>query len=83
MIDSNSMQIFVTAKPKSKKPSVMQIDATHFVIAVSEAPTDGKANEAIARALAKHLGVRRSDIVLTRGEKSKEKVFIVTKMGSN
>ena len=76
------MQIFVMAKPKSKKPSVVQVDLAHFVVAVSEAPTDGKANEAIARALAKHLGVRRSDIVLLRGEKSKEKVFVVSSAAS-
>ena len=72
------MQIFVTAKTKSKKPSVVQIDLTHFVVAVAEEPLDGKANEAIARALAKHLKVRRSDIVLVRGGKSKEKVFVVS-----
>ncbi len=72
------MQIFVTAKPKSKKPSIVQVDLTHFVIAVSEAPTDGKANEAIARALAKHLKIKRSDVILVRGGKSKEKVFVVS-----
>lgn len=71
------MQIFVRAKPKSKKPSVVQIDATHFVVAVQEVPTEGKANTAIVIALAEYLKIKRSDIILLRGEKSREKVFTI------
>lgn len=77
------MQIFVTAKTKSKKPGIEQLDLTHFVVSVIEEPRDGKANEAIARALAKHLLIKRSDIVLARGGKSKEKVFVVSGTASN
>lgn len=74
------MQIFATAKPRSKKAFVKQIDATHFVVAVSEAPQDGEANEAIGKALAKHLRIKKSDMVLLRGEKSKGKVFEVSQL---
>ena len=71
------MQIFVHANPRSKKPFVKQVDATHFVVAVSELPLDGKANHAIVIALAKHLKIKRSDVILLRGEKSREKVFSI------
>lgn len=71
------MKIFVKAKPKSKKPSVVQIDVTHFVVAVLEVPTDGKANHAICVALGKYLGIKRSDVLLVKGEKSREKVFSI------
>ncbi len=46
-----------------------------FVIAVKEPPKNGKANEAIAKALARHFGVARSRIRLASGFSSREKVF--------
>jgi len=71
------MKIFVTAKPRAKKSSLQQLDETHFMIAVKELPTDGKANIAIAKALAAHLGIPLSYIQLLSGQTSIKKVFVV------
>ncbi|OGE84166.1 MAG: hypothetical protein A3B23_01025 [Candidatus Colwellbacteria bacterium RIFCSPLOWO2_01_FULL_48_10] len=69
------MKIFVTAKAKAREERVEQIDETHFKIAVKEPPIDGKANSAIARALAGHLGIPRSTVFLKQGTSAREKVF--------
>ena len=72
------MRILVKTKPNSKKPGVQEVKEGEFVIAVREPATEGKANAAAARALAKHLGVPPSLVRLTRGAKSKTKTFTIT-----
>lgn len=85
------MKIFVKAKPGSKKEAIEQISPssstlwgekseTRFVIAVKEPPRDGRANEAIAKALARHFGVPRSRVRLVSGFSSKKKVFEIGKV---
>ena len=69
------MKIFVKAKPNSKNETVEQIDDVHFAVAVKEPPKNNRANEAIAKALAKHLGVAYSRIRLVSGFSSRQKVF--------
>ncbi len=71
------MKIFVSAQANSKREKVEQVDETHFKIAVLEPPKDGKANEAIAKALAERLGVARSRIRLDSGFSSRSKIFEV------
>ncbi len=44
------------------------------------APTDGQANEAVRKALAKRLGVAPSRVSIVRGEASREKVVEVEEM---
>ncbi len=69
------MKLFVTVKPKAKKKSVMKIDRTHYVVAVTVPPEAGKANSAVRDALAEFLDVPKSRMVLSSGEKSREKTF--------
>ncbi len=71
-------RVFVKAKPKSKEERVEKIDDTHFVISVKEPPVQGKANTAIAKALAEHFGVSASSVRLASGFASKEKIFELT-----
>ncbi len=71
------MKLFVTAKTNAKETTVVAHDATHFTVAVKSAPVDGKANTAIAKALARYLGRAPSCFVLRSGTKGKHKVFEV------
>lgn len=70
-------KIFVTAKPNSKHPSVKVMSPSHFVISVAEPPKDNKANKAIIKALAAHLGVPQSYIEIVHGYFSKNKIIEV------
>jgi len=68
------MKIFVTAKPKSKKVYVKEIDKENFVVAVKEVAEDGKANDAIIRALAEHLQIEPYQLRITSGHSARRKI---------
>jgi uncharacterized protein YggU (UPF0235/DUF167 family) len=53
-----------------------------LVVAVAAPAVDGKATEAVRRALAAALGVRRADVTLRLGATSRDKVFTVITAGA-
>ncbi|MFH1236025.1 MAG: DUF167 domain-containing protein [Parcubacteria group bacterium] len=69
------MKVFITAKAGAKEEKVEKIDDTHFRVWVKAPPEKGKANETIRGALAGHLDIPKSTIVLVSGKSSKRKVF--------
>ena len=71
------MLITVHAHPRSKQPRILERDPGVFDIYISEAPVDGKSNEAILRDLAGYLGVAPSKLVIKRGATSKVKYIQV------
>lgn len=69
------MKIFVKSKPGAREEKVEKVDDTHYTVSVKAPPERGKANQAIAKALAEHLGVHFVDVVLVSGATSRQKVF--------
>ena len=69
------MKIFVKVKPKAKTKKIERKTDGSFEVWVKEPPAEGRANEAVAKALAEFFGVGKSAMRLTRGKKSKQKVF--------
>lgn len=69
------MKIFVRAKPRSREERVEKVDDTHFTVWVKEAPQQGKANEAVIRALAEYLGIAPSRMNVVRGDTAKQKTI--------
>ena len=69
------MKITVKAKASSKKPGVVRVSDGEYTIAVRKPAKEGRANEAIRKALVEHLGVAPSRVALTAGARSKRKVF--------
>lgn len=61
-------------KPNSKTEEVIPAD-DGFVVRVKEAPTEGKANRAVIRLLAKHLGIPEAQLKISRGLTSRTKVI--------
>ncbi|MFO0702620.1 MAG: DUF167 domain-containing protein [Candidatus Andersenbacteria bacterium] len=72
------MKIFVRAKPSAKQASVTKLSENTYTVAVREPPVDGRANAAIARALAEHLGVAPSQVRLVAGASARQKLFEVS-----
>jgi uncharacterized protein len=70
-------RVFVTVKPRSSKERVERVDASHFIVAVHEPPDEGRANEAVIAALARHLGVPKSRVTIVSGHASRRKVMLV------
>lgn len=75
MYKIRKIKVDVIAHPNSKRPRVEKDLLGEIHVYVSEPPLEGKANNAIANALAKYFEVKRSEVILVSGEKSKNKVF--------
>lgn len=85
------MKIFVTVKPGAKqekinpvldrgafKGGVKSADGTHVTVWVRAAAHEGKANEAVAKALAEHFGVALSRVRIASGHTSRKKIVEIT-----
>jgi len=68
------VKIQVRVKPNSRTEEVSQ-EGDNFVVKVKEPPKEGKANQAVIRLLAKHLGLSQSRVKILSGFKSKNKVI--------
>lgn len=69
------MKISVIVHPNSKNPRVEKDLIGMIHVYVNAPPLEGKANKAVIESLAKFLKIKKSEIVLVQGEKSKKKVF--------
>jgi len=69
------MKIFVKAKPRAKNEKIEKIGEDCFKVSVKEPPEEGKANQAIVKALAEYFKVNQSTIKLVSGFSSKNKIF--------
>ncbi|HEY8372440.1 MAG TPA: DUF167 domain-containing protein [Pseudonocardiaceae bacterium] len=72
------MRIAVRVKPGARRTAVGGTWAgpsgEALVVAVAAPAVEGKANEAVRRALAEAFGVRRQDVVIVSGERGRDKV---------
>jgi hypothetical protein len=73
------MKIDIIAHPNSKKPRIEKDLLGTLHIYVNEPPLEGKANNSVREALAKYFEIRKSNVILVSGEKSKNKVFEIGK----
>jgi len=69
------MRVYITAKPSSKHEKIEKIDSTHYAVSVKEPPSEGKANNAIIKALAEYFAVPKSFVIIVSGQLSKQKVI--------
>jgi len=72
------MKIHVTAKPAAKENKIEEVGESEFRIFVTEPPIQGRANGAIIELLADHFGVSKSEVRLTSGFKSRQKIFEIS-----
>lgn len=66
--------ITVRVTPRASRARIVETEAG-LQVYVTVPPEDGKANAAVQKALAKHLGVAKSALRLIRGAKSRDKTF--------
>eukprot|EP00884_Botryococcus_braunii_P020457 jgi/Botrbrau1/7095/Bobra.0165s0117.1 len=78
----NGVSLTVRAKPGSKIRSISLSD-TAVEVSVDAPARDGEANEGIVEYLAEVLGVRKREISLSVGSKSRDKVLLVTGLSAN
>ena len=72
------MKISVKVKTSAKEDRVEKTGENAYRVLVKAKPVEGKANDAVARALAEHFGIPKSRVTLVVGQTSKQKVFEIT-----
>jgi uncharacterized protein len=76
-VGPRAITVRIKAKPHAREDAVLGVRAGELMVAVRAPAEKGKANEEIARVLAKSLGVPRDGVVLKSGGGTPHKVFIV------
>ncbi len=78
---AEGVELRVRAQPKAKRPGIAGVtegaDGPRLRVAVSAAPEDGRANRAVAGAIADLLDVAPSAVSLVAGATAREKTFRV------
>jgi len=73
----DGVQFGVRAQPKASRNAVVGAYGGRVKVAVTAAPTGGKANKAIENLVAEALGVRRSAVAVVAGHTSRDKTVRV------
>uniref|UniRef100_A0A6B2F495 Uncharacterized protein n=1 Tax=Bothriechis nubestris TaxID=1766655 RepID=A0A6B2F495_9SAUR len=71
---SGSVIISIHAKPGSKQNAITDLTTDAVSVAIAAPPSEGEANAELCRYLSKVLGIKKNDVVLEKGSKSREKV---------
>lgn len=71
--------IEVTVIPRSSHNQIVEQTADYIKIKLTATPTDGQANKALIKFLAKKFGVPQSHIEITHGLASKKKLVRIYK----
>jgi uncharacterized protein len=73
-------RIGVRLKPASSREKIVSVGAEEVCLAVTAAPVEGKANEAMIRLLARELDTPKSSIRILRGATSRSKLVEIAAM---
>lgn len=74
---SGGISIKINAKPGAKNNNITDISSDGVGVQINAPPTDGEANAELIKYLSKVLGLRKSDLSLDRGSRSRNKILIV------
>ncbi|XP_067874390.1 UPF0235 protein C15orf40 homolog [Heterodontus francisci] len=71
---SGAILVAIHAKPGAKQNAVTDVSEEAVAVAIAAPPSDGEANAELIRYLAKVLELKKSEVVLDKGCRSREKV---------
>ena len=75
---SEGVLLRVRVQPKASRNSVMVDETGRVRVALTAPPVDGAANTALLRFMARHLGLKRRQIQLHSGARSRDKSLLLT-----
>ncbi|XP_026869741.2 UPF0235 protein C15orf40 homolog [Electrophorus electricus] len=76
-IKDGEYAVAIHAKPGAKQNAVTDVTSEAVGVAIAAPPTDGEANAELVRYLSKVLSLKKSEVILDKGSKSREKVIKV------
>ncbi len=74
-LKNGRLRLAVKLTPRSKKQGLAGTQGGRLLIRLAAPPVDGKANAALVAYLAKLLGIRKTQVLLCSGEKSRQKIL--------
>ncbi|XP_067642407.1 UPF0235 protein C15orf40 homolog [Eurosta solidaginis] len=76
---SGNICIRILAKPGAKMNGITDIGIEGVGVQIAAPPTEGEANAELVKYLSKVLGLRKSDVTLDKGSRSRNKLIVVNK----
>lgn len=76
---SGNVKISILAKPGAKQNGITDLSPDGVGVQIAAPPVEGEANTELVKYLSKVLGLRKSDVSLDRGSKSRNKIILVDK----
>ncbi|XP_055593248.1 UPF0235 protein C15orf40 homolog [Uranotaenia lowii] len=76
---TGNVLIKIQAKPGSKSNGITDIGEEGVGVQIAAPPIDGEANTELVKYLAKLLDLRKSDVSLDKGSKSRQKTIVLEK----
>ncbi|XP_068149057.1 UPF0235 protein C15orf40 homolog [Drosophila tropicalis] len=76
---SGNIAIKILAKPGAKQNGITDIGLEGVGVQIAAPPSEGEANAELVKYLSKVLGLRKSDVSLDKGSRSRNKIILVSK----
>lgn len=76
---SGSIIVKIHAKPGAKQNAITDVSEGAFGVQIAAPPMDGEANAELVKYISKVLQLRKSDVSVDRGSKSREKTILIDK----
>lgn len=73
----------VRLQPRAKRNAIVGVRDGVLQVSVAAAPVDGQANAALCKLLAKRLHIARGRVVITHGERSRDKTVRIDGMAAD
>ncbi|KAG9272430.1 hypothetical protein AMEX_G13426 [Astyanax mexicanus] len=77
-LKDGQLAISIHAKPGAKQNAVTDVSSEAVGVAIAAPPSEGEANAELVRYLSKVLELKKSEIVLDKGSKSRDKIIKVS-----
>ncbi|KAH8379399.1 hypothetical protein KR009_004667 [Drosophila setifemur] len=79
-LDKNgNICIQILAKPGAKHNGITGISIEGVGVQIAAPPSEGEANAELVKFLSKVLGLRKSDVTLDKGSRSRHKIILISK----
>ncbi|XP_022221412.2 UPF0235 protein C15orf40 homolog isoform X2 [Drosophila obscura] len=79
---SGNICIKILAKPGAKHNGITNIELEGVGVQIAAPPSEGEANAELVKFLSKVLGLRKSDVSLDKGSRSRNKIILISKGAS-
>ncbi|KAF2070824.1 hypothetical protein CYY_007848 [Polysphondylium violaceum] len=74
--EQNSVKIYIDVRPNAKESSIESFQDNVLSVRIDQPPIDGAANKELIEFLSKELSIKKRNINLDKGSKSRNKLLV-------